>query len=128
MLLLLNYRFQKLFKKYILSVNSVSTSYASGYNSNLKHIYFYEWSSLNCGSKVFTNTSDFYKYLKEHNINYTEEQKMFLEENNWSYCVCAPGKNILLTADRYLDLQDTLTFMQNQLHNKESTALAIISL
>lgn len=120
MLIKENKRFKALFIAYIKSLSTASstTSYGgynygngSGYTyggSNLKHIYFYGFSSLLNGSKHFTDIGEFCDFCSKNNISITDEQLKMLKNNNWNYCTCVPGKSILLMADQYFKLRESV--------------------
>lgn len=105
MLIKLNIRFRDLFKKYLQSTSTTSSGYSS---SRFRYIYFYEWSDMLKGVKSFTSATEFFKFLKECNISYTDEQRQFILNSNWCYTSCIPNQHILLVSKQYYDLKSTL--------------------
>lgn len=112
MVIKVNKRFKELFIKYIKNSaynysNSYSSSYSSGASKSI-NIYFYEWSSLSGGCKVYRDRKEFYDFLKSSNIICTSEQKQLIDDSYWLYATCIPGKNILLLESQYFSLKDKL--------------------
>lgn len=115
MLIKENNRFKLLFLAYMKSLSSYSSSSSyngySGYNygySSSKHIYFYEWSRLDNGSRQFDSVKSFLDYLAQYNITITNEQKNLIESNSWCYATCIPNKKMLLVATQYFQLRNKL--------------------
>ena len=117
MLIKENKRFKALFIAYLktLTTSSSTISYGgynysgSSYNGSvIKHIYFYEFSSLLNGSKHFTDIGEFCDFCSKNNISITDEQLKMLKNNNWNYCTCVPGKSMLLMTDQYFKLRESL--------------------
>lgn len=117
MLIKENNRFKLLFVAYMKSLSSYSSSSSySGYNSyggyngysSSKHIYFYEWSRLDNGSKQFDSVQSFLDYLSKCDISITNEQKNLLESNSWCYATCVPNKKMLIVATQYFQLRNKL--------------------
>lgn len=115
MLIKENNRFKLLFLAYMKSLSSYSSSSSyngySGYNygySSSKHIYFYEWSRLDNGSKQFDSVKAFLDYLAKCDITITNEQKNLIESNSWCYATCIPNKKILLVETQYFQLRNKL--------------------
>ena len=111
MLIKENNRFKLLFLAYMKSLSSYnSSSYYNGHNCYIppKHIYFYEWSCLDNGSKHFDSIKDFLDYLSRYDITITNEQKNLIESNNWCYATCVPNKKILLVESQYFKLRNKL--------------------
>jgi len=118
MLIKENNRFKLLFLAYMKSLsNYISSSsyngyggYNYGYNgySPSKHIYFYEWSRLDNGSKQFDSVKTFLDYLAQCDITITNEQKNLIESNAWCYATCIPNKKMLLVETQYFQLRNKL--------------------
>ena len=115
MLIKENNRFKLLFLAYMKSLSSYSSSSSyngySGYNygySSSKHIYFYEWSRLDNGSRQFDSVKSFLDYLAQYDITITNEQKNLIESNSWCYATCIPNKKMLLVATQYFQLKNKL--------------------
>ena len=115
MLIKENNRFKLLFLAYMKSLSSYSSSSSyngySGYNygySSSKHIYFYEWSRLDNGSRQFDSVKSFLDYLAQYDITITNEQKHLIESNAWCYATCIPNKKMLLVATQYFQLRNKL--------------------
>lgn len=115
MLIKKNNRFKLLFVAYMKSLSSYSSSSSysgynsyGGYNSSSKHIYFYEWSRLDNGSKQFDSVQSFLDYLSQCDISVTDEQKKLLESNSWCYATCVPNKKMLIVATQYFQLRNKL--------------------
>ena len=115
MLIKKNNRFKLLFVAYMKSLSSYSSSSSysgynsyGGYNSSSKHIYFYEWSRLDNGSKQFDSVQSFLDYLSQCDISITNEQKNLLESNSWCYATCVPNKKMLIVATQYFQLRNKL--------------------
>lgn len=115
MLIKENNRFKLLFLAYMKSLSSYSSSSSyngySGYNygySSSKHIYFYEWSRLDNGSRQFDSVKSFLDYLAQYDITITNEQKNLIESNSWCYATCIPNKKMLLVATQYFQLRNKL--------------------
>ena len=99
MVIKVNERFRAIFLKFIKdSENSYSSYNYSGYGGSYNYggysgysnscyrngtlyIYFYEWSDMSRGNKVFRSAEDFYEFLAESKIVCTEEQKKIIENN-----------------------------------------------
>ena len=129
----MNKRCQIAFDKYIEELNKPKTyggsyggSYGGGYggcygrqpgtpltNSNYTPptyddctIFFYEWSNLRMGAKHFNKKEDFFKFLNESNINFTDSQKEDIIKTRYKniFATCVPNKPQLLTADTWYNL------------------------
>lgn len=108
MLIKENNRFKLLFLAYMKSLSSYSSSSSyNGYSSS-KHIYFYEWSRLDNGSRQFDSVKSFLDYLAQYDITITNEQKNLIESNSWCYATCIPNKKMLLVATQYFQLRNKL--------------------
>lgn len=118
MLIKENNRFKLLFLAYMKSLSNYSSSssyngydgYNYGYNgySSSKHIYFYEWSRLDNGSRQFDSVKAFLDYLAQYDITITNEQKNLIESNSWCYATCVPNQKMLLVATQYFQLRNKL--------------------
>ncbi len=125
MIVKLNEKFKRLFKEYM---SSQTTTYNSTYTSNYKtstYIYFYEWSDMSRGCKVFNDTTEFYKFLKESNISCTEEQKNKIHSCSWVYASCIPGINLLIVENQYYALKETLANLNLCKDKPKCTSLVI---
>ena len=69
-------------------------------------IFFYEWSNLRMGAKHFNKKEDFFKFLNDSNINFTESQQKDIEQTRYKniFATCVPNKAQLLTADTWYHL------------------------
>lgn len=126
MVIKINERFRAIFLKFIKDSEKSYSSYnysgyGGGYNyggysgysnscyrNGTLYIYFYEWSDLGKGSKVFRSAEEFYEFLAESKITCTNEQKKLIENNSWCYATCVPGKNILMVENQYYTLKEKL--------------------
>lgn len=121
---IVNPRLKKAFEKYIEEENKPKTTYYGGYGGcyggggSYQYptqcdctIFFYEWSNLRSGAKHFKTKSDFFKYLDECKITYTEKQKKDIEEIKYKnvFATCVPSKAELLTADTWYQLNNLVT-------------------
>lgn len=81
---------------------SIYTSYQSraSYASEWCTIYFYEFSNyLSKSPKTFRYKKDFFDFCKESNINISEVQKQWIENEKiylFAYAICPQGKNDLI--------------------------------
>lgn len=124
MIIKINERFKAIFLKFMKEYSEKSYSsynyndyggYGYGgysnscYRNGSLYIYFYEWSDMSKGSsKVFRSANDFYEFLAESKIVCTNEQKKLIENSNWCYATCVPGKNILMVENQYYTLKEKL--------------------
>lgn len=129
----MNKRLETAFNKFIEEQNKPKTygysggTYGSGYggvyggsgqyNSHTPYnaatdctIFFYEWTNIRGGAKHFKLKADFFKYLDECKIVYTEKQKKDIEETKYKnvFATCVPNKAELLTADTWYMLSTIL--------------------
>lgn len=123
---MINKRLKKAFEKYIENENKPKTySYGSGttynYNTNKSYtpptydctIFFYEWSNLRSGAKHFKTKNDFFKFLDDSNIKFTDKQKKDIEDIKYAnvFATCTPNKPELITANTWYELNNKLTKM-----------------
>ena len=126
MVIKINERFRAIFLKFIKDSEKSYSSYnysgyGGGYNyggysgysnpcyrNGTLYIYFYEWSDMSRGNKVFRSAEDFYEFLAESKIVCTEEQKKIIENNSWCYATCVPRKKILMVENQYYTLKEKL--------------------
>lgn len=104
MLIRSNIRFKLLFQKYLKGLDTTTTYSVTRY----RYIYFYEWSDMLHGVKTFTSETEFFKFLAECKITYTDEQKEFISSNNWCYVTCIPHHHMIIVAKQYYELKDKL--------------------
>ena len=124
-----NRRFPNLFKQYLLKSKASSTTttngYGGGYNSyahrwdNIPEedrctIYFYEWSTMNMGSKAYYSYKAFFQFLDDSKITYTDDDVKILKESSFGYAVCKPQESVLMVADKYWTLKDSLEKIQKE--------------
>ncbi len=95
--------FSSLFKEYCDEQNKPKTyNYTNSYyNSNKFNCYFYEWSNINNRPRIFTSRSEFYKFLDESKIEYSEAQKELIDKESWIYGSCVVGTPRLLLKQNY---------------------------
>ena len=124
-----NKRFRDLFKKYLKTSavkTTTSTTYAYGGASAYSQrwdgipvedrctIYFYEWSTMSLGSKVYYSYKKFYEFLDESKISYSDEDVKALKGCSFGYAVCKPGESVLMVADKYWTLKESLKAIQEE--------------
>jgi hypothetical protein len=130
---IMNKRLETAFNKFIEEQNKPKTygysggTYGSGYggvyggggqyNSHTPYnaatdctIFFYEWTNIRGGAKHFKQKAEFFKYLDDCKIAYTEKQKKDIEETKYKnvFATCVPNKAELLTADTWYMLSTIL--------------------
>ena len=76
-------------------------------------IFFYEYTNLRSGAKHFKTKTDFFKFLNECKITYTEAQKKQIEEAKYKniFATCVPNKPELMTADTWYLLNQAITHL-----------------
>jgi hypothetical protein len=129
-----NERFKKLFANYLLIANRPSSTTYSGYNgyggysgSTNVTIYFYEWSNMKNGAKIYHSKEEFLDRCKKDNITITDEAKKFIERENWIWCTCIPGKAELMVDSQYYNLDRKLEAARKayEAELKENKVLAL---
>ena len=125
----MNKRCQKAFDKYIEELNKPKTygTYGNGcYNGQYGGqfggrqpgttytppaytdctIFFYEWSNLRMGAKHYSKKEEFFKFLDDSKISYTESQKKDIMDARYKniFATCVPNKAQLITADTWYNL------------------------
>lgn len=119
-----------IFQNYLAnrSKMTTATSYAT---TNYFTCTFYEWGKVgNYGAsdytppKIFKSRTEFFNFLKESNISYTEEQKNLINSESWCYATCPNKHAVLVITSRYYDLKDLQTQMADRLNGKYLPVLA----
>ena len=116
MLIKENFRLKKIFAEYIKKTNATSSSsyggyyggngyYYGGQGSLIKHIYFYEWSNMSNGAKMFNSIETFKKFCDENKITIPNGFNTDVEKGHWAWCTCIPGKSTLMWADSWNNLK-----------------------
>lgn len=105
---MINKRLKAAFDKYIEEENKPKTygTYGSSYNPMANYnanmygisIFFYEWSNLRIGAKNFIKKEEFFKYLDDCKIEYTEAQKKEIDDVRYCniFATCVPNKAQLM--------------------------------
>ena len=85
--------------------------YSSSYSKRDGTMFFYQWSSMQGGTKTFYLISDLKKFLDESKIEYTETQIEMIkkgEDPNYWYLSCIPNSPKLLVLKSYQELKASL--------------------
>ena len=102
--------FSSLFKEFCDEQNKPKTyTYSnSSYNPNSFSCYFYEWSNINNRPRIFTSRTEFYKFMDDSKIEYSEAQKDLIDKERWIYGSCVPGTPRLLLKQNYYLMKNAL--------------------
>ena len=126
-----NNRFKLIFERYLKK--SATTSYSSSnpywqsgsYTSSANKYdgidvkdritcYFYEWSSLDKGSKPFYDIKKLIKFFDENNIEYTAQDLATIRSSGFIYAVCEPGNSKLMIGTNYYTVRTQLESLRKE--------------
>lgn len=95
------------FSNYLSELRSKvnNSSYSHTYSDNF-YCYFYEWSDMSRPGKRFNNRDELFKFFRDSQISFTEEDVKYIHSHNLVYGICVSGSGKLLLADKYIDIRD----------------------
>ena len=103
--------FNDLFKEFITEHNKpkVYSTYSSvNYRENF-NCYFYEWSNICNRPKIFNTRKEFYQFLSDCKISFSESQREIIDKESWIYCSCEKGEAKLVIRKSYYLMREYLT-------------------
>lgn len=93
-------------KNRVGGVRSTTSSYVGAYSSDNFYGYFYEWSDMNRPGKRFNSRDELFKFFRDSNISFTEEDVKYIQSKNLIYGICVKSSGKLLLANKYVDIRD----------------------